>query len=149
VVSGLGARTAVMATALALAASACSGSGSSRGSRPTGNASPGVTATTVPTPLLVVAVESLCLARSQAGTDPKSVREAFYDRAHEPLHTLARTLEPLDRPLAARLLEAKESVEADVNAQPPPPGLSADLDHLIDVTHQVLDRLSVPAIPCP
>ncbi len=147
--SRLGARTAVMATALALAA-ACSGSGSgSGGSRPTGTTSPGSTATTAPTPLLVVAVESLCLARSQVGTDPKSVRGTFYDRAHEPLHTLARTLEALDRPLAARLLEAKESVEADVNAQTPPPTLGADLDHLIDVTHQVLDRLSVPAIPCP
>jgi len=96
----------------------------------------------------VVAVEGLCLARSQAGTDPKSVRGTFYDRSHEVLHTLARTLDPIERSLAARLLEAKESVEADVNAQPLPPTLVADLDHLIDVTHQVLDRLSVPAIPC-
>ncbi len=137
-----------MATALALAASACSGSGDG-GSRPTGTASPGGSATTVPTPLLVVAVESLCLARSQADTDPKSARGTFYHRSHGPLHTLARTLESIDRGLAARLLEANESVEADVNAQPLPPRLGADLDHLIDVTHQVLERLSVPAIPCP
>jgi len=144
-VSRLGARTAIVATALALAASACSGSG---GSRPAGNASPGRTSSTAGVPPLVVAVQGLCLARSQADADAKSVRGTFYDRSHEPLHTLARTLETIDRGLSARLLEAKEAVEADVNAQPLPATLAADLDHLIDVTGQVLERLAVPAIPC-
>ncbi|MDQ6799125.1 MAG: hypothetical protein M3011_14105 [Actinomycetota bacterium] len=142
--SRLGARTAVIATGLALVVSACSG-----GSRPAGSATPASSTTTAGTPRLVVAVGGLCLARSLADTDPGSVPGTFYDRSHEALHTLARTLEPIDRSLAARLLEAKESVEADVNAKPLLPTVGADLDHLIDVTRQVLERLSIPAVPCP
>ncbi len=142
---GTRAAVVVVTVALALVASACSGSG---GSRPAGKA-PHSTTSTVGVPPLVLAVEGLCLARSQADTDPKSVRATFYDRPHEALHTLARTLESLDRGLAARLLEAKEAVEADVNAQTLAATLAADLDHLIDVTHQVLERLAIPAIPCP
>jgi len=152
-VSRLVTRSAIVATALALAlaASACSGNG---GSRPAGPASPGSTvsprntSSTVAVPPVVAAIQGLCLARSQADADPKSVRTTFYDRSHEPLHTLARTLETIDRALAARLLEAKEAVEADVNAQPLPAALAGDLDHLIDVTGQVLQRLAIPAIPC-
>ncbi len=152
--SPLGARSAIVATAtaLALAASACSGNGGAypAGTASSGNtASPGTTSSTVAAPPVVVAVQGLCLARSQADADPKSVRGTFYDRSHEPLHTLARAMEPIDRALAARLLEAKEAVEADVNTQPLPATSAADLDHLIEVTGQVLQRLAIPAIPCP
>ncbi len=97
---------------------------------------------------LTAALQGLCLARSQAQGDSNPVRATFYDRSHEALHTIARELEASDRSLAARLLEAKEAVEADVNAQPPAPALATDLDHLIDVTRQGLSRLSVPAGLC-
>jgi len=93
---------------------------------------------------MVRAVEGLCLARAQVEGDAKAVRGTFYDRAHDALHTIARELETVDRVLAARLLEAKEAVEADVNAEPPAPALAVDLDHLIDEARQGLDRLSVP-----
>jgi len=96
----------------------------------------------------VSAVAGLCLARSQAEGDRGSVRGTFYDRSHEPLHTIARQLETVDRGLAARLLEAKEKVEVDVNAQPPASALAVDLDQLVDVTRQGLAKLSVVAGPC-
>ncbi|HEX2192478.1 MAG TPA: hypothetical protein VHH09_04740 [Acidimicrobiales bacterium] len=95
------------------------------------------------------AFEGLCAARAAAPTDVNSARTTFYDRSHDPLHSLARDLEPVDRVLAARLLEAKEVVESDLRGEPPPPSLAGDLDRLREVTGQALARLSHPVPPCP
>jgi hypothetical protein len=79
----------------------------------------------------------------------KAARTTFYDRSHEPLHTIARALEPVDRPLAGRLFEAKEAVEADLSSPSRAPTLSRDLDRLLEVTRASLHRLSVDAPSCP
>ena len=91
----------------------------------------------------------LCAARASAGTDVNSARSTFYDRSHDPLHSIARDLEPVDRPLAARLLEAKQAVESGLRPDPAPPSLGPDLDHLVEVTGQALVRLSRPVPRCP
>ncbi len=135
------------AAALAAALSACGGSGGNR--RAGGTTSPGdATSSTAVAAPVVAAVEGLCVARSELESDAKSVRATFYDRSHEALHTIARQLDPVDRGLAARLLEAKEAVEVDVSAQPPAPSLGVDLDHLIDAARQGLARLSIPFAGC-
>jgi len=132
---------ATVAATLMLAVSACGGSG---GASPTARS----TTSTAVAASLVSAVDGLCLARSQVDADPTAVRATFYDRSHDPLHTIARQLEAVDRTVAARLLEAKETVETDVSSQPIAASSAADLDHLIDVATQGLARLSVPVRSC-
>ncbi len=95
------------------------------------------------------AFAGLCAARASAGTDVNSARSTFYDRSHDPLHSIASDLGPVDRALAARLLEAKEAVESDLRADRPPPSLGPDLDRLVQVTAEALVRLSLPAPRCP
>jgi hypothetical protein len=94
------------------------------------------------------AVDGLCEARDEAATDVKSARTTFYDRSHEPLHGIARALEAVDRAMVARLLQAKEGVEAGLAASTPPPSLTADLDVLLQATRASLARLSVPPPSC-
>jgi hypothetical protein len=136
-----------VAAALVVGLAGCGGGGGS-GRAPATGPPTSATAATLDVPTMTAAVRGLCTARTQAETDVKSVRATFYDRSHEALHTIARVLEPVDRPLAARLLEAKAAVEADVNAQPLRPTVAADLDRLVDVTVQALARLSVTAPRC-
>lgn len=132
--------------ALVVGLAGCGGSGGSA-KAPTGPPT-STTASTLDVATMTAAVGGLCTARAQADTDVKSVRATFYDRSHEALHTIARALEPVDRVVAARLLEAKQAVEADVNAQPPRATVAADLDRLLDVTRQGLARLSITAPRC-
>lgn len=121
-------------------------SGSSPGSSP----SPGRTIVdgkdTVPVARLVDAAAGLCQARKVAATDPVAARAAFFDRSHEALHIVARVLEPVDRPLAAQLLEAKQKVEAELDAGPP--SLAGDLGRLSDVYRAGLGRLAIESSPC-
>ncbi|HWC12645.1 MAG TPA: hypothetical protein VG455_15660, partial [Acidimicrobiales bacterium] len=95
------------------------------------------------------AFDGLCTARRSAGTDVNAARSTFYDRSHDPLHSLAQDLQPVDRALAARLLEAKEAVESGLRAHRPAPSLGPDLDALLEVTGQALARLSLPVPRCP
>jgi hypothetical protein len=99
---------------------------------------------------LTGALEGLCQARAQAARgDLTGARDTFYDRSHDALHTIARILEPRDISQAARLLETKQLVEADVNASPPKPSLEADLGQLVEVTRTSLDNLRIEAPACP
>jgi hypothetical protein len=91
----------------------------------------------------------LCAARASGATDVNSARSTFYDRSHDPLHSIARDLEPVDRALAARLLEAKEAVESGLRPDRAPSSLGPDLDRLVEVTGQALARLSLPVPRCP
>ena len=91
----------------------------------------------------------LCAARAVVGTDVNSARSTFYDRSHDALHSIARDLEARDRPLAARLLEAKEAVESDLRPDRAPPSLGPGLDRLVEVTGEALARLSLPVPRCP
>ena len=141
----LAAGTAVLA-AVALALGACGDDGSSPSPATAGPA------TSTPAPggrLYGAAFLGLCAARAAAGTDVNSARSTFYDRSHDALHSIARDLEPVDRALAARLLEAKEAVESDLRPDRAPPGLGPDLDRLVEVTGQALARLSLPVPRCP
>lgn len=94
------------------------------------------------------ALVGLCVARDQAVRAPARVRTAFFDRSHDTLHVLANALEKLDRALTARLLEAKNTIEADLAFDPPPASLAADLDRLIVATRAGLRRLDEPAPGC-
>jgi hypothetical protein len=60
-----------------------------------------------------IAYQGLCDARTLAEAgDVQSAADTFESRAHAELHTLADRLSASDRDAAARLLEAKQQVEA-------------------------------------
>ena len=94
------------------------------------------------------AVRGLCEARDQARTDVKAAEATFYDHSHEPLHTLARALDPVDRAQAARLLEDKQRVEAGFESSRDAGDMAADLDRLARVTRQGLTTLGVGTREC-
>ena len=130
---------AVAAFSLVVAVAACGGGD--------GDGSTAETVAGVPAAGMEDAVLGLCETRDTAATDVQSARTSFYDRSHEPLHALAGALEPVDRPLAARLLEAKEAVEAGLASGSP--ALTADVDRLLEATRAGLVRLSAPSPGCP
>ena len=89
------------------------------------------------------AYAGLCSARSAARSgDVAAARGAFFDRAHQPLHELAADATARDRSAAARLLEAKESVEAGLGQAAP--SLASDLDRLLTATASAVDAIGDP-----
>jgi hypothetical protein len=96
---------------------------------------------------LIDASAGLCKAQAVAVSDPEMARATFYDRSHSALHTVARGLEPVDRALAAQLLEAKGRVETELEHVPPVPS-AVDLAALGDVYRAGLGRLAISAPPC-
>lgn len=77
------------------------------------------------------ALTAVCAAASEARAgDLPAARQAFYDTAHQALHELAADAASTDRPVAARLLEAKESVETGFSSPPAPAELASHLDAL-------------------
>jgi cytosine/adenosine deaminase-related metal-dependent hydrolase len=97
---------------------------------------------------LTDAAAALCTAKRQAATDPLVARRVFYDRAHDHLHELARQAQRTDRPTAARLLEAKQRVEHDLDAGAAPQRLAGDLDRLLAATDAALTVISIPSPTC-
>ena len=81
----------------------------------------------------LAAHKAVCETVDLAGAGSEGLdraRRSFVDRAHEPLHELAAALDTVDRGAAARLLEAKQRVEADL-ADPARAGsVGHDLDAL-------------------
>ena len=62
-----------------------------------------------------IAFQGLCDARTLAEAgDVQAAGDTFQSRAHAELHTLADRLAAADREAAARLLEAKQGVEASL-----------------------------------
>jgi len=92
-------------------------------------------------------VDALCEAKDEAPRDPEAARTTFFDRAHDPLHDIAAAVEEVDRSSAARLLEAKQAVEADLEAMGTPE-LASDLGRLIAATRDALKDLSIPTEGC-
>lgn len=135
------------AALLALAFAGCGG-GDGDGT-PASTRSIDVGGEPVPVSRLQDAATALCTARDQARGDVKAANATFYDRSHDALHTLARALDGVDRTAAARLLEDKERVEADLRRDTPNADLAADLDRLAQVTRTGLAALSVSVPPCP
>lgn len=143
-------RRAATATATALLVLAVGCGGGSTGGASPGAAGPStITVGTdrVPVAGLVGASAGLCQARDASTSNPAEARAAFYDRAHDAIHTVARALEPVDRAMAAQLLEAKEKVEAELDAKPPAP-VRDDLGRLADAYRAGLGRLAIAVPPC-
>ena len=91
---------------------------------------------------LVDAHAALC----EAVAEPARARTLFFDRSHDALHTVAGAVGDGDRALAARLLEAKQIVESELEASRP--GRPEDLRRLADVYRTALGRLAITAAPC-
>ena len=92
-------------------------------------------------------ITDLCdLRASAAAADAGAVRVQFFDRAHEPLHRLARQLDDGHRGQAARLLEAKQVVESQLT-QGRAPDPVEDLDPLIAETGEGLALLGADIAP--
>jgi len=88
-------------------------------------------------PSFASARDGLCQAAAAADrSDVAGARAEFFDRAHQPLHELAGAAQTQDRAAAARLLEAKARVEADISAASPSLGVS--LAALADATGQAM-----------
>ena len=104
---------------------------------------------TVPTAQLRSVADGLCEAARQAATDVDAARTTFFGRSHEALHLIARGLEEKDRADSARLLEAKQKVEADFTGAAPGPQVATDLGRLAEITRAGLGTFDVDADPCP
>ncbi|MGH9014001.1 MAG: hypothetical protein ACRDZ1_08725 [Acidimicrobiia bacterium] len=94
-------------------------------------------------------VEGLCTAaRAAQNGDADEARRVFLDEAHDPLHRLADQTAEQDRAPAARLLEAKERVEADLEGSQS--SLERDLERLAEAT-RVAIRAAGDPVParCP
>lgn len=94
------------------------------------------------------AASGLCEASAAAETDDfDAARRVFYDTAHQPLHELASEVTEVDRALAARLLEAKRSVESGLDADPP--ALAESFRTLLAATRESLAVTGHSELPCP
>ena len=132
---------------LSVAAQACS---DPTPTSPVDTSGPTIVVAGDPVPLIRMtdAVENLCVARTEAPDRPRTAEARFFDRSHETLHVIARALEDVDRPLAGRLLEAKQKVEADFSGLASGERTADDLGRLVAVAREGLDRLAVPSPPC-
>lgn len=85
-------------------------------------------------------IAAVCRVADLVAEDPAAAGRAFTDRAHEPLHALAR--EAADggaRAAAARLLEAKNMVEEAEDGPTP-----AAVDELVSATRAALAAVGRP-----
>ena len=100
-------------TATAVAVSACGNGGPRPVDRPSGGHAR--------------LVASLCTAAAAARSgDREEARRLFFDGAHQPIHELASATSEVDRVVSAKLLEAKQAVEDDLDD----PGAAGLADHL-------------------
>ncbi len=125
--------------------------GGGEGDRPPGSATGPtivVAGDGVPVVQMTDALADLCTARDEAPDRPRAAEARFFERSHATLHVVARALEDVDRPLAARLLEAKQKVEADFSGLASGDRVADDIGALLAVARDGLDRLAVPVPPC-
>lgn len=102
----------------------------------------------VPADRLEAVAGGVCQAARVAATDPPAARTAFFGEAHEGLHTLARALGDVDRPKAADVLEAKQTVEADLSSGKDGTALGTDLFRLAAAVRAGLGRLEIAVAAC-
>ena len=93
-------------------------------------------------------VGALCEARDRAVRDAAEAEAIFLDRAHDGLHDLAREVAEVDRSAAARLLEAKQSVEADIERPSSGASLEVHLEELIASARRALELSTGSAPSC-
>jgi hypothetical protein len=96
---------------------------------------------------LASVIDGLCTTRREV-PNVTAARTAFYDLAHENLHLLARAVEGHDRGAAARLLEAKQRVEADLISPGGPTLLATHVNALSRAARAALDLLEIPTSSC-
>lgn len=138
---------AVVASLATLVVSGCSDDASTTtattaSSVPT-SAPRSTTTTTTPTDPLI---GDLCAVLNAAAGGELEVAKTTFD--HGPLHTLAEEVIAIDRSVAARLLEAKEAVEADLAvAAPDGSALVTDVEVLVSATADALAATGTPAPP--
>ena len=89
---------------------------------------------------------ALCRAAEVAPDDPREAERIFLDEVHGPLHQLADEIATVDRSASARLLEAKQAVEAAEGT--PQVELPTLWTELVDATAVALDGLELGAPPC-
>lgn len=88
----------------------------------------------------------LCTALGLADDDDVSgARAAFYDRSHDGPHELAASATDVD-PAAARLLEAKQRVEALLEGTPTRAELTSALASLADATDRADEVVGAPDV---
>jgi hypothetical protein len=96
----------------------------------------------VPDPI----IEHLCAVLSAAEEGDVELARSTFD--HGPLHTLADKAIDIDRSVAARLLVAKEAVEADLaNESIETADLAVDVDALVAATAEALTATGTPVTP--
>ncbi len=93
------------------------------------------------------AYQGLCETEKAVATNLNHARDVFYVKSHSTLHVLAAELTDEDTPLAARLLEAKNRVEADLGGTSIPQAQSS-MRALLVATQHGLDFLDVSVEPC-
>lgn len=81
-------------------------------------------------------------------TDRDEANALFFDGAHQTLHVLAAATEVVDRVPAAGLLEAKQAVEADLQADGLPGTFTVDVTDLLDATRRALRTVDLTAPAC-
>ena len=94
-------------------------------------------------------VAALCEARGHVLRDAGTAKAIFLDRAHDELHDLAGEVAEIDRSAAARLLEAKQAVEAELERRSSSADLAEELRALIASTRRALEVISGSAPSCP
>lgn len=88
----------------------------------------------------------LCTVLDAGRSGEVDTAESTFD--HGPLHSLADEAIPVDRGVAARLLEAKEAVESDFAAATlDAAAITADLEALADATAAALVATGAPVAP--
>lgn len=103
----------------------------------------GHAAATEPASSYQTAVDALCEARDAGAAEASDL---FFDRAHGPLHVLADDVADEDRKATATLLEAKQEVEASLDAGSDT--LHRDFERLIDATVSALSVADVEVEAC-
>ncbi len=79
--------------------------------------------------------------------DPAAAAASFTRRIHTPLHELAANAETVDRAATARLLEAKQRVEADLEGGDQT-GALRDLAVLEPLVRDALSATGISTTPC-
>jgi hypothetical protein len=98
--------------------------------------------------LFRLAASGLCEATAKAEMgDTAGGEEVFFDVVHQPLHDLADATAEVDRAAAARLLEAKQAVEAGLDAGQPDMGEA--FQALVVATDAALATTGHDGMPCP
>ena len=93
------------------------------------------------------ALTDLCAA-TRSGVDLEEQESAFFDRAHDALHDLARRATDVDPEAAADLLEAKQAVEVAITESFDEPVAEKHVTTLIASVNEALAAVEEEPISC-